>query len=354
MMVELAAREDIPEIVDLFTLVFGPKRDIDSWRIYYASTPAGDSRSYVIRTEGGKIIGHIGAIPTLYRRGNMEVRGALIVDFMVHPEYGGKGVGSCMATTVYQQMLDEDFHFSFGFSNRQSVPVSTRAGMSNLGRVPVYMRRPRWSLRRRREKGVVSLQDLMYDDIFAGREAKARENAVRSGRDFSLVCLDGFDSTEMDFETILEGPDLWHLSRDPLTLRRRYLHRPDGSYSLFLLMDGDNPSGYMVLARREVLGRDAGMVMDIWAEDNRKEAARFLLSLAVDLFSLLGVEVISCLYKGSGNITSALKRLGFLQLPQRFISSQLHLNLMVYDSLGGLLKDDMGDWLFTWGDTDLA
>jgi hypothetical protein len=138
-----------------------------------------------------------------------------------------------------------------------------------------------------------------------------------------------------------------------MTLNWRYQGRPEGSYSIFASEAGDRTVGYMVLAKREILGRDAGVVMDIWVDDKHGEAARFLLSSAVELFSSLDVRVINCMYKGGRSVSSALRRLGFLRLPQKFLSSQLNLNLKVYDSLGGLLRDDMGDWLFTWSDTDL-
>jgi GNAT superfamily N-acetyltransferase len=353
MEIKKASSEDIPEIVDLFHLVFGPRRDLEDWIRMYGRTPAGEAASYILRADDGEVVGHLGAIPNLYYCGDRSARGALLVDYMVHPHWAGQGLGSRLERAVHES-IGEEYDFSFGFSNRKSVSVSTKAGMGLLGRTPVYVRFPRKRRRRRMNARPMlpnnpspATNDLIWEDDFIPR-------LELGGGRLRRIDLGG---NEPDFEGLVKGPQLWHRSRDAASLGWRYEQRPEGPYYLFGLEareEGVGYEGYIILARRRILDRDAGVIADIWVEDGGREAARLLLSAAVDILSLQGVEVINCLFRGSSDITSSLRRLGFIRLPQRIFPNQLNLNLKAYESSEAGVKEDLDTWYFTWGDTDLV
>ncbi|MEW6553596.1 MAG: GNAT family N-acetyltransferase [Actinomycetota bacterium] len=323
MRTEVAGPADIPAIVDLFNLVFGQGRDVDDWRRLYSGTPAGPPVSCVIR-ESGDIVGHLGAIPAWYGRGADRLRGALLVDIMVHPDRTRRGLATRLSLAMHE-VLGESFDLSFGFANRQAVPTHLKTGMSNLGRAPVYVRYPRLSARRE----------------------------PRGGGDLRLrpVSLHG---PELELRLGEEALPLWHRSRDLATLRWRYSDRPQGRYDFYLYDGAVAGSGYMVLARRKIRGLDAGLIMDIWAGENDWEACRFMLSRAVDLLSGQGVRVIAALDVGNRAVLSALRRLGFLRLPQSVFPSQLNFVFKAYGGAGVDMPLRRKDWYLTWGDTDLV
>lgn len=353
MRAEVASVEDIPAIAGLFNLVFGAGRDPETWRRLYAATPAGQPVSFVMRSAEGYIAGHLGAIPAVYRRGENKARGALLVDFMVHPDWAGRGVGSRLERAVHE-ILAEGFHFSFGFSNRKSVSVSSKSGMGFLGRSPVYLRLPRRAFSWRLGRGGTPAGETTETSP-PGAGHRVKSGAIGSGDgSMRLTPVSDLDDLDDGFEGGAAGPDLWHRSRDVPTLKWRYGNRPEGPYAFFVLEEGGERSGYLVLARRRMLGRDTGVIVDLHLDDYGRTGARFLLSSAVDVLSQQGVDIINCMYRGSGKVTSSLVRMGFLRLPQRFLLSQLNLNLKIYDDLGGMLAEDIREWCFTWGDTDLV
>ena len=352
MRTELAGPEDTRPLVDLFNLVFGASRDLDAWRKIYGATPAGKPVSFIVRTSEGKIIGHLGAIPTIYRRRRQAARGTLLVDFMVHPDWAGRGVGSSMEAAAHEILRDE-YDFSFGFSNRNSVSVSSKVGMSNLGRIPVYLRLPRYGFVRRLRKVLPYAGKKLMISAGAGHDGFADATMSPDGI-MRLTRVYDLDALGDVLESGPSESSLWHRSRDLPTLKWRYSDRPQGPYAFFALELKGRAAGYLVLARRNILGRDAGVVVDLYMDHAKRETTRFMLTSAVELLSRQGAGVIVFMYRGEREIASSLAGSGFLRVPQRIIPSQLTLNLKAYDDLGGSISENPEDWCLTWSDTDLV
>jgi GNAT superfamily N-acetyltransferase len=350
MKTEMAGPGDVDAIVGLFNLVFKHKRDIDAWKSLYAPTPAGLPVSCIIRSDGGEIIGHLGAIPAWYLKGPDRLKGALLVDIMVHPEWTRRGLATRLSLAMHE-ILGDGFDLSIGFSNRQAVHTHTKTGMSYLGKAPIYLRQPRFSAQRASKtrgngpEGLQGAAPLGEDPAARGTEGERGSLRIRP---ISLQDPDLVLQMEED------GMPLWHRSRDLSVLRWRYTGKPQGHYDFFVLDAAVDGAGYMVLAHREIMGLDAGLIVDFWPGKNGRETRLFLLSQAVELLSRQGVRVIACLMEGNQAVRSALRRLGFLRLPQSVFPAQLNIVFKAYSDVARSIPEDRKGWYLTWGDTDLV
>ena len=350
MKTEVAGPGDVAAIVELFNLVFGKRRDIDAWQSIYSSTPAGPPISCVVRSDGGEIIGHLGAIPAWYRKGRDRMKGALLVDIMVHPDWTHRGLATRLSLAMHE-ILGDGFDLSIGFSNRQAAPTHIKTGMSYLGKAPVYLRPPRLTAKRTsrgRESGLEDLQGTAPPgEDPAAMGAEDRRGSLRI-RPVSL------QDPDLVLQVQEDDVPLWHRSRDLPALRWRYTDKPLGRYDFYALDAAADGTGYMVLARRKIMGIDAGLIVDIWVRENDREAYLFLLSQAVDLLSRQGVRVINTLARGNKADRSALRRLGFLRLPQSVFPAQLNIVFKAYGDAAASIPEDRKGWYLTWGDTDLV
>ncbi len=350
MKTEVAGPGDVAAIVELFNLVFDHKRDMDAWKSIYSSTPAGPPISCIIRSEGGEIIAHLGAIPAWYCKGHDRMKGALLVDIMVHPDWTHRGLATELSLAMHE-ILGDGCDLSIGFSNRQAAPTHIKTGMSYLGKAPVYLRPPRFIAQRTSRGGESGLEGppgaAPPGEGPAARGAGGRRGSLRI-RPVSLQDPDLVLQLEED------GVPLWHRSRDLPALRWRYVDKPLGRYDFFILDAAADHAGYMVLARRKIMGIDAGCIVDIWVGDNDREAYHFLLSEAVGLLSRQGVRVINFLGGGNRAVRSALRRLGFLRLPQSVFPAQLNIVFKAYSDDARKIPEDRSGWFLTWGDTDLV
>jgi GNAT superfamily N-acetyltransferase len=350
MKTEVAGPEDTAAIVELFNLVFGKQRDIDAWMSFYSPTPAGSPISCVVRSDGGEIIGHLGAIPAWYRKGRDRLKGALLVDIMVHPDWTRRGLATRLSLAMHE-ILGDGFDLSLGFSNRQAVHTHIKTGMSYLGKAPVYLRQPRFSARRASRAGGNGPEGMQDD-------APLREDTAAMGPGDKCGSLrirpTSLHHPDLVLQIEEDGVPLWHRSRDLSDLRWRYTGKQQGRYDFFVLDAATDGAGYMVLARRQIMGLDAGLIVDIWAAKHGRESYRFLLSQGVELLSRQGVRAIACLAGGNQDVRSALWGLGFLRLAQSVFPAQLNIVFKAYSDAASNIPEDRKAWYLTWSDTDLV
>lgn len=98
-----------------------------------------------------------------------------------------------------------------------------------------------------------------------------------------------------------------------------------------------------------------GFIVDLLADPPRSRTIRYLLSRALKWFREQEVEAVTCMMSERNAYTRALKSLGFVKVPNRFLPRTLNISLRVYDP--GLDRDyvcNLDNWIITWADTDLV
>jgi len=135
-----ATPDDLPQIRDLFTTVFGGERSLDHVRWKFRDNPAGPGIG-IVAVDGGRIVGQYVLMPVMLRIGTRVVAGAQSLDTMVHPDYRGQGMFIALATECYALAASRGTQVLYGFPNANSYPGLTgRLAWTHVGDVPRWVR----------------------------------------------------------------------------------------------------------------------------------------------------------------------------------------------------------------------
>ena len=201
-----ATSVDRDAILDLRRAAF-PKDDRekqqrDFWEWEFVRGYAGPARIFVAEAEG-KIVGHLAAIPQRYG----ELRGALAVDAMTHPDFQRQKVFSRVASFTAERLRDE-FEIVTAFQIRDEVRGGMAAGgWVGAGELPVFLR-PIIPIARRASDSIRPLRDEEIDSFLVSEKIRQK--------------------------------------RTPDFLRWRYRENPHWRYGLDGFFDGDELRAFLI------------------------------------------------------------------------------------------------------------
>lgn len=357
--VELYKPGDEKEILELFKAAFGSTMSQELWKWKYKELPVAEGIINLVRDESGVLRGHQGALPLRIRCMGEDVVGLLRLDLMVHPERQRMGIGDCLVDSM-RKNVDPFYPLVYAFNNPKSTGLSGKKSPSYLQDAPIYWRVQRTSAL---SKGI---------GWFAGMPGfleKALGLLLRSSyrllglaplgaRSYALEQVAGLGDEAKRLDASDREGCLVYIPRDEAFLRWRFDGRPEADYRFLLLKRRGapgNPVGYVVLAVDDFKGFVLGFIVDVLIHPPSLRPARYLLSEAMRFFDEREVDVVGCMMTGKNPYTRALRTLGFLRVPQRFLPHRLRLLIRVNDP--GLDKDliaDPDNWVLTWADTDLV
>jgi len=245
------------ELVDLFSLVFGPK-DANLWRSFHGREPFCQREWCKIIERDGRIVSHICWLPRLMRIGSAVIRAGTIGYTATHPEYRRKGLAAALMEAWTQELMQRGEHLSFltgipkfyeKFGYEFSFPVDLRDSSVTIDPGRFSPEGSAGRVHRYQESDLPSLITL-YE----------KENGSRTG---SVV------RTPEYWEWLLQGlQDSGRIKHEDIWL----VENPEGQ-----------PTGYVML-HPGPLER-----MEVWeASATGQDAARTLLSAVADRARLEG------------------------------------------------------------------
>lgn len=109
----------IDEIITLFRLQFTApiSRDILKWR--YLENPQHEVNA-IIALDKNKLVGFIGTIPSYIYYDLEQVKAAIYMNMMTHPEFSGRGIFSKMLRELEIILKSKGYKFLYCFPNYQS------------------------------------------------------------------------------------------------------------------------------------------------------------------------------------------------------------------------------------------
>lgn len=111
---------DEVKILELFELVFHRKMSMEYWTWRFASNPI-DRYLIHLMWDGDKLAGHYAVSAVKLRVGNDIFKSALSMTTMTHPDYGGRGIFSKLAESLYDELKNKHGYKSvIGFPNLNS------------------------------------------------------------------------------------------------------------------------------------------------------------------------------------------------------------------------------------------
>ncbi len=344
-------------ILDLFRRVFGRELSPEAWRWKYERLPGALENIILVKNAEGELCGHYAALPlTLIYRGR-EVPAALRTDFMVHPDHQRKGIGGLLIDTC-RRRLAEWCSLHVAFPNPNSTPITVKKGPHFLDEAPLYWRfsDARAALRATGRGELPALLHVLAGGLlrFVYRilalPGSSRRFFWEIGGDFATCFPE-------DAEFKRPGCGIY-FKRDAAFLRWRFDENPERHYALLHpISPGEpgTPEGYAVLAVMEYGGFRLGFIVDLLVDPPRFSYARGLIARAVEWLEAQDVEAVTCMMTGRNAYTRALKSLGFMRVPGRFLPRALNLTLHLYDpELDREYVCDLHNWVITWADTDLV
>ena len=301
----------VPEIEALFQTSFGRAlgEGYLAWR--YLDNPAGGLLACVAR-DGDQIVANYSASPCVMTTGDDEVRTALSMTTMTHPDYQGRGLFTTLADTLYQHMAGRGYAAVWGFPNTLSHrPIVQRLRWFDIYEVPT-----------------------MTLDISA-----VRTRALRPGPDVRYD--DGFD---LDYEPNPTLMGMLHVRKSADYLRWRYAANPLHSYQCLVLCDSGRVRSYAVVKKYG----DALDLVDFQVRD--AEDGAVLLSSVVRHAQDKGLGRVLTWAPRHHLMHGACERLGFANgLPITYFGARA----FDADATGRLDLHHYTRWFVQMGDSDV-
>lgn len=112
---------DEVQILDLFKRVFKKDLSLQYWNWRFLENPATKEPMIYLMWDGDKLVGHYAVSPVHMLIDGKKVLTALSMTTMTHPEYGGRGIFSDLATGLYKEISEQySVEMVWGFPNNNS------------------------------------------------------------------------------------------------------------------------------------------------------------------------------------------------------------------------------------------
>jgi GNAT superfamily N-acetyltransferase len=112
---------DEQAILELFLVSFGKPLSKEFWNWRYRENPFSETTRAHLMWDSNKLVGHYAVCPVNMIIENTEVRTALSMTTMTHPEYTGKGIFKDLAESLYEELYSQHHtQMVWGFPNLNS------------------------------------------------------------------------------------------------------------------------------------------------------------------------------------------------------------------------------------------
>ena len=254
-----------------------PDADEARYEWLYCKNPEGKARVWVACEAGtGRIIGVSAAFPRRIHCGGRAVRGYVLGDFFIHPDFRSLGPALALQRRTLEELSREGAGFVFDFPSTSMLAVYKRLQIEpreSSIRFAKLLRADR-QIRKR------------IPNEAAGRTLAVAANAALRLRDANLSPSGAWTIAE---ETALCGEEFTHAfrqwaprmgicaDRSADYLNWRFLQHPQRRYQILTARKDGRLCGYLIY---HWAGEDA-MVVDLLAEENQISKALLVETIAV-------------------------------------------------------------------------
>ncbi len=306
---------DIGAIVDLRNEVYATRVSPGEWRWKYFDNPAG-SRYILVAAIADKIVGHVGHI-----RGQVNVKGQLVPiahsgDGFVYPEYRRQGILTALLTRSWAAATSDGIQISLGLATPMGKASTLKLGYQSLGNmIRLWMvLNPRAMVEKRTGSSLLAVVSelplRLLLRLWAGRTRRAKGT-----EDITIETVDRFDARFDELWSTIKGSLPLGLWQDAEYLNWRYCACPVAQYTVLAARNEKSLLGFIVLKwgdESEERYR-TGKVVDFLFMPQEIDAARPLISAAVNYFENEGADAITCDIFSDGPFYRALRSCGFFR-----------------------------------------
>ena len=285
------------------------------------------------------MIAHFGYLPWKTRVAGRELIACQGVDLMVHPDYRRRGLACELVTACKHQMIENGWHFSFGFPGHESRHLALeKLGYTHFLTLP-YLTLPSGGLIAG-ERAARSIRKRVFRCRNSASPATPRGIRVRE--------IHFFDETVNLLSRQTSGNNEVVTVRDSEYLNWRFFSHPAKPYTVLSVEDENELQGYCAIRGSEIV--------DLQTVDE-PEVARSLIAQSVRHIREKGHAVVGSWFSPDSPGHQFLKDVGFMDSririkPRR---QRRRLPVIVLVNPSSPVKDTVLDprgWILNMSDTD--
>jgi len=297
--------EDRATLTAFLSTYLSPDANEARYEWLYCKNPDGVARAWVACTgDAGMIVGVAAAFPRRIHSRGKEIRGYVLGDFCVHPDYRSLGPAVALQKWVLEDLSREDAGFVFDFPSISMLAIYRRLRIEpqeSVIRFAKLLRADR-QIRKRitykaaeRTLSVAANAALRIRDVGMGRSSEwtTREESIPCGEEFTLA----FQQWGTRMGTCAD--------RSAEYLNWRFLQHPQRRYHLLTARKKGRLCGYLIY---DWSGED-GTVVDLLAEED--QVCKELLIETIAIMRRYGVNTLSAPFLGSHAGREILEYCGF-------------------------------------------
>ena len=312
--------------------------------------------SGILLRRDGKLVCFAGLVPRIARFGEAIVRVAHGLDFMASPSL--QGLSGLYAFKLVKAWLDhatrQGFDLAVCFPNDQSIRLLTSGKLN-------------WKVIASPRLLVLPMPSIHFAEPPVRFLPKSL--ATLGGRLLASALLPlqprpgaGDGVAPLDLATGAEAIDaIWQggahekcqFSRQAQVMQWRYGRHPVYDYRLLSCCRDGEMSGFMVTARRKVLGLESDLVVDGLWDDADADTPRALLAAIIARARTERTGIVAAIALPGTPFYGSLRRGGLLPVPAKLDPKPFHLTGYPLTPAGANCMDAAA-WHISWGDTDVV
>ena len=334
---------DEPAVAELWERCFGRTVGGQTPEWMFRSGAAGPCPRSVAVVDD-RIVAHAGVTALRFQLAGEEVSGGYSVGAMTDPDFRGRGLFARLGAHLYDRLEREGFAFVAGFSNAQS----HRLMVGPLGRTALEPFP--WCIRILRPAGLLRGLLQKSDTPIAPPEIPAMSRG-----ELSLAsCAVDDDRVDALWDRVAPSVRVGAV-RNSRFYASRFATRPEAGYRALGVERDQQMVAFAVHRTLTIRGQKATFLLDVLVAPDALEAGRWLLQTLARAARGQGAALLSALLPGEGQARKALRRTGFLRIPEALQPQAIHLSVRGLGPYANSpLLPDLGAWLLSWADTDVV
>ena len=350
---------DQEKLVELLTTVFNgwPRIDVpcsplNYWRWKYEGRPGVEKRISVVEAEGGDVVGCVHAIPLTFNGLDGVDLCATGVDYAVHPDYRGSGLGLLLGNHINEMLSGAGYKFTYNITgNPKLIKSMSRDHVAFPGAVLNYVKVNDID---RQLRAYPMSNDWLVRAGFPLLKRVVRLRGLVRGRGGEKLVerADSFGDEADSLWGKVKDNYRFAVRRDADYLNWRYCDSRVGGYEIRKTYDGDRLIGYCVFrANRYKEEYPVGYICELVTEPGRPDVAEALVKATVEWFEDADVNIVNFQGMEASPMFRVLERHGF-------INSQVKINVFLKplvrpEELNAIIGSDPRGIMVSWGDHDV-
>jgi len=304
---------DEKNILELFKLSFNQVMSIDYWKWRFIDNPIGTQMIYLM-WDNNTLVGHYAVSPTILKlNGETICQSALSMTTMTHPEYGGKGIFTKLASSLYETEYSKgNLDIVWGFPNR----FSHRGFIKNLG----------W-------KNVTVIPNFSLD-LMDFRHKESSSDQFRKIDEINDKHVSKRNELISDYKVTVE--------KDVQYYKWRYNLNPIVEYSIF----GDNDNNFFIIKEfRNGITSEIDILE--WSVLNDFSKMKDAINTIISHFEKNGVSVKKL------NFWLPINDKNYIDFEKLGFVNRENLTFMGFKNLNPKFSIANLEWLYQMGDSDV-